>query len=238
MGDASSLRVGNEERNQVAELLRAAAGEGRLTADECEQRVARTAAAQTYADLDKLVADLPVAPPSQTLLFARPRARDERLGWTPDNPLRLSGGMSTEKRTGYWELPPFMQISGDFGTVKLDCRQAVCLQPIIHLDVMGRAGTITLILPDDWAADTDRMAKSWGTLRNKAARVQLPGKPLLIFEGSAGWGTITVRTARRGERRRLARRMALVPATAPRQLPPASAWVQQNPDLPNASDLR
>jgi hypothetical protein len=54
-----SLRVGDREREAVAERLREHHVEGRLDADEFQARLEQSLAAKTYADLDALVADLP-----------------------------------------------------------------------------------------------------------------------------------------------------------------------------------
>jgi Domain of unknown function (DUF1707) len=63
------LRASDAERERVVELLRAHAAEGRLSADELEERLGAAYAAQTRADLRPLLADLPAASP------ARPAAR-------------------------------------------------------------------------------------------------------------------------------------------------------------------
>jgi len=55
----STLRASDEDREQVAERLRKAATEGRLLAEEFEQRLASALRARTYGELDLLVADLP-----------------------------------------------------------------------------------------------------------------------------------------------------------------------------------
>jgi hypothetical protein len=66
------------DREQVAERLRAASAEGRLTADELEERLERAFSARTEAELAPLVADLPRAadPPPP----AAPRARRRHRG--------------------------------------------------------------------------------------------------------------------------------------------------------------
>ena len=56
-----ALRVSHEDRDQVAEVLRVAAGDGRLTADELDERLERALTARTYDDLAALVTDLPAA---------------------------------------------------------------------------------------------------------------------------------------------------------------------------------
>src|SRR6516225_3320288 len=53
------LRVSHEDRDQIAELLRVAAGDGRLTAEELDERLELALTARTYDDLKALVADLP-----------------------------------------------------------------------------------------------------------------------------------------------------------------------------------
>jgi hypothetical protein len=70
-----SLRVGDEERDAVAELLRKAHVEGRLDNDEFQARLGRCLTAKTYTDLDELIADLPrerATAPSRSHLGWRP----------------------------------------------------------------------------------------------------------------------------------------------------------------------
>ena len=62
MSRRATLRASDHDREQVAERLRNAAGEGRLGADELEERVAVALSAKTYGELEPLVSDLPAAP--------------------------------------------------------------------------------------------------------------------------------------------------------------------------------
>ncbi len=59
MARRSTLRASDADREQVAERLRNATGEGRLLADELEERLGAVFAARTYGELDAVVADLP-----------------------------------------------------------------------------------------------------------------------------------------------------------------------------------
>lgn len=66
------LRVGDQERDAVAEILRREHVNGRLDVSEFQERLDRCLTAKTYADLDALVADLPGAePPSSRRAPAR-----------------------------------------------------------------------------------------------------------------------------------------------------------------------
>ena len=55
----ATLRASDSDREAVAERLRAAAAEGRIVAEELEERLATALRARTYGELDVLVADLP-----------------------------------------------------------------------------------------------------------------------------------------------------------------------------------
>ena len=59
------------DRDTVAGLLNAALAEGRLTADEHDQRLGAAYAARTWQQLDQLTADLP-APPAAAMEQAAP----------------------------------------------------------------------------------------------------------------------------------------------------------------------
>lgn len=54
-----TLRVGDREREAVAEMLRRHHLDGRLDADEFQERIEHCLAAKSYRDLDQLLADLP-----------------------------------------------------------------------------------------------------------------------------------------------------------------------------------
>ena len=68
----SGLLASDADRERVAERLRTAAGEGRLSADELEGRLEAAFSARTEAELEPIVADLPE--PVQE----RPRPRPHR----------------------------------------------------------------------------------------------------------------------------------------------------------------
>jgi hypothetical protein len=59
MSRRATLRASDADRERVAEQLRHATAEGRLSPDELEERLEAVFAARTYGDLDKQVVDLP-----------------------------------------------------------------------------------------------------------------------------------------------------------------------------------
>ena len=57
------IRASDQERESFVDVLRDAFTEGRLTADELEERTAAAYAAKTRDQLRELTIDLPVQPP-------------------------------------------------------------------------------------------------------------------------------------------------------------------------------
>jgi uncharacterized RDD family membrane protein YckC len=70
------MRASDSDRERAVAFLHDAATEGRLTADELDDRVARAFSSTTYGELDTLVGDLPIP--------VRPEPmRPERADWWP-----------------------------------------------------------------------------------------------------------------------------------------------------------
>ncbi|PZF84945.1 DUF1707 SHOCT-like domain-containing protein [Jiangella anatolica] len=77
------MRASDADRDRVAEILRDAHGEGRLSQDELLIRVETTYSAKTYQDLDRVIADLPVRRQPAGLIprpLSAPRPAAKRTG--------------------------------------------------------------------------------------------------------------------------------------------------------------
>ena len=77
------MRAGDADRERVAERLRAALNEGRLDLHEYDDRLRRTYAAKTYADLDGLLSDLPDVAPAARSQVVPATPAGESLEWVP-----------------------------------------------------------------------------------------------------------------------------------------------------------
>jgi uncharacterized RDD family membrane protein YckC len=75
MPSRERVRASDRDRDEVVERLREAAAEGRLTADELDERLTQAFSAATYGELDTLTDDLPVRVPTP------PPSRLARAGW-------------------------------------------------------------------------------------------------------------------------------------------------------------
>ena len=66
-GQPSPQRIGDAERDSAAELLREHMAQGRLTAEEFDERISAALTAKVTSDLDPLFSDLPGPRPGQTV---------------------------------------------------------------------------------------------------------------------------------------------------------------------------
>jgi DUF1707 SHOCT-like domain len=122
--DPSRLRISDSDRHKVAEVLREAAGDGRIDFEELDQRLEATYAARTYADLVPITLDLPAQTAAN--LPVQPAATS-----TP-SPV-VSGGPAEERhlaimsgleRKGVWTVPAHMTVNCLMGGADLDMRRA------------------------------------------------------------------------------------------------------------------
>jgi len=217
-GDSAArrIRIGHAEREDVIETLRVAAGEGRLTVEELTERMQSAADAKTYADLDPLVEDLPVPPPSsalepgpgtaaRTATGAVVPARDA-VGWEVGRPLVLRAGWEDERRRGRWEVPPFIRVESTGATVEVNLLEVETAPEAIHIDVAGAIGACLIVVPDGWGVDVDGVRGAWGSKKTVVDQLPRPGLPLITVSGSLGMSSLTVRYANWFDRRRLEKR--------------------------------
>jgi hypothetical protein len=181
------LRVSHEERDQVVERLRVAAGDGRLTMEELDQRLEAALAARTYGELDALLRDLPPAPP------ARPLAPVSK------EVIRLKTGSGQIRRDGAWAVPRRLEVELGSGHALIDFTEAIVERPTLDLSISVGSGHVSLVVPPDVGVDVENVAVRSGHVRQRA-RLE-PGAPiklLITVSGTVKSGSILVRPPRRG----------------------------------------
>src|ERR1700722_17072514 len=117
------LRASHADRDQVVELLRVAAGDGRLSAEELDDRLERALTARTYAELAVLTAALPatagavVAPPGPGAVSA-----------TPKELVRIDVRGSSIRRDGRWVVPKELDVTARGGSLRLITRPGMVVE--------------------------------------------------------------------------------------------------------------
>jgi Domain of unknown function (DUF1707) len=180
----SELRASHDDRDRVVELLRVSAGDGRLTAEELDERLEQAMSAQTYGELARLVADLP-AEGSAASPATAPRVKDV---------VRIDTRSGHVKRVDRWAVPQRMEVKVTSGHVLLDFTQAVITQPTLRLDIDVRSGHVKLLTIPGIVVDTDDVAIRSGGVRVKAPwGSDVPARLRIEVTGKVGSGHFVAR---------------------------------------------
>ena len=182
------LRASYEDRDKVAEQLRVAAGDGRLTADELDQRLEAALTARTYGELAALTADLPgvakVEPDA-------PAVRPQRAG-------RIDIGSASVRREGQWEVPQHLDVRVGSGTVVLDLTRATVPHSRVEIDAEVRSGNLRIVTRPGIVVDaTDVTLRSGNVKIRSWPGIPPPVSLLIHVTGSVASGNITARPPRR-----------------------------------------
>jgi hypothetical protein len=186
--DHSLMRVSDSDREQAADVLREAAGHGRITMDELEERLELAYAAKTYADLAAVTRDLPG--PAQAPSAAQP-AMAGRIGGTPRSKFSIAI-MSGARRMGRWVVPRNYVGVAVMGGIELDLREAQFSEPEVTIHAYTLMGGIEITVPEDVDVDVSGLAFMGGFDHN-ATGPGVPGAPRVRIIGFALMGGVDVR---------------------------------------------
>ena len=223
--DDPARPIDDTERAATISRLRAAAEDGRLAPHELDARVARAREARLAGQLAAVMTGVPPEPPpgapavwptaKDSMPQGHPSAQvgappaahvtpsiPQAPGYRPEDRLALTAGMSDEKRSGQWTVPPYVRVQAGLSKVKLDCRHATTTGPLIDVEVGAGVDNVVLVVPPGWGVDTDRLGKGIGSIKVKVPRAASAGCPTLLFHGQLGMSTLVVREANWLERRR------------------------------------
>ena len=191
------LRCSDVDRDRVAEALRQAAGDGRLTLSELEERLDAAFRARTYGELEPITADL-----HQGRCRTRSGGAGAGLASIPRNPLpatqfeRVMTVLGDEQRSGRWEVPARLDVTCLLGEVKLDFTEAIVRHRNVVVQVAAILGSVTLIVPDGIDVRLDLSATILGDGNQRTGPVT-PGGPVYWVRGFVVLGEVTVRPARK-----------------------------------------
>ncbi|ANP53774.1 hypothetical protein J2Z21_007933 [Streptomyces griseochromogenes] len=181
--EPSALRASDADRDRVVDVLTAAVGDGRLTTEEHEERMAAALSARTLGDLAPLTADLP----------------SEAAGLAPvKDVVRIEQQSSSTTRGEGWSVPRRMEIRSTWGDVTLDFSRAEIGHDSLRIDLDLAGGTLRLITRPGVVVDSDSLVIDYGTTKVRPARE--PGTPVVLrveIHGRLSMGRLDVRPSRR-----------------------------------------
>ena len=190
--DRGSLRASDADRERVANVLREAAGDGRLTMEELDERLDAVYAAKTYAELEPITRDLPAAGTAHAPVPAQSSAvQDSRIGGAPssEGAFAILGGFS---RKGDWVVPKDFTAFAFMAGGEIDLREARFTEPVVTLHVVAIMAGIEITVPEDVTVRVTGIG-IMGGFDHGASATGAPGGPTIVINGLALMGGVEVR---------------------------------------------
>jgi hypothetical protein len=193
-----TLRASHADRDKVVELLRTAAGDGRLDPEELDERLERALTARTYAELAVLTTDLPATGTAPVPVFAGAVAGAGLTDTAPKDLIAIDVGSGSARRDGRWIVPKELDIKVASGSVLLDFTQAAITQPVVRIAADVHSGSLTLVTKPGIVVDVDDVS-----VRSGGVKVRAPwGHDVPVFlrveiAGTVRSGSIKARPPRR-----------------------------------------
>jgi hypothetical protein len=147
--DPRHLRASDADRERVANVLREAAGDGRLTMAELDERLDSVYAAKTYAELEPITHDLPATGTGYVPAAASSADLDPaRFGGqaTSAGAVAILGGFS---RKGNWVVPRHFNAFMMLGGGEIDLREARFEDREVSIHIVAILGGCEVIVPED-----------------------------------------------------------------------------------------
>jgi uncharacterized protein DUF1707/cell wall-active antibiotic response 4TMS protein YvqF len=189
--DPRAMRAADADRERVADVLREAVAQGRISFDELDERLDQAYSARTYADLEAVTRDLPAS--SAVTPAAAPGTSYplDRIGGTPAATFSVAI-MSSVKRRGTWVVPPSYTAFTLMGSVQLDLRQARFSEPEVTIQAYTLMGEVQIIVPDDIEVEVGGIG-IMAAFDHSANGPGVPGAPRLKVTGLALMGSVDVK---------------------------------------------
>jgi hypothetical protein len=216
-GEPGALRASHDDRDRAVEVLRVAAGDGRISADELDERVGAALTARTYGELAALTADLPAAPGSLPLAPGTPPGAP---GGTAKELVRIECDTGTVHRDGPWLVPKRLEVRLNLGTVTLDFTEAVLSWPSLEIAADIQTGSLILVTGPGIFVGTDDLAIQTSTVKVHPPSPEIPVRFRIDISGRVSMGTITARRPRPPRRPRRSFWQWLLRRPGRRALPP------------------
>ena len=210
--DPARLRISDDDRHKVAEVLRHAAGEGRIDLEELDERLEATFRAKTYGDLVPITADLPVRttgalPGTPPHPAAQPYPGGPVLPATT-YPSSISF-MGDCTRRGVWRVPVQHTAFAMMGSVTLDLREALFeAREVTVTAVAIMAGVDVIVNPQTQViVDGVGIMGDFSQARDRVPAEITAGSPVVRVKGLALMAGVNVRRkAMPGESRKRIRK--------------------------------
>ena len=142
----SELRASDADRDRVADILREALAEGRLTAEEHAERVDGVLQAKTVGELEPFVRDLPAAAGAARGYIPPPTRPTGIPAAVDDNVVAV---FSSATRKGRWRVGRRTHVYSIFGSVEIDLSEALFEYQQVVIKAIAVFGSVEVRVPEN-----------------------------------------------------------------------------------------
>ncbi|MEU6081485.1 DUF1707 domain-containing protein [Streptomyces sp. NPDC047108] len=190
------IRASDADRDRIADILREAVAEGRLTAEEHSDRIDGVYRAKTLGELEPFVRDLPTGAPQAPA----PAPAHAAPGGVPAPAVNLVAVFSASVRRGRWRVGGRTNAFACFGSVEIDLTEAVFEQQQIVVNATSVFGSVEVRVPENVTLRGSGTGV-FGSAEIDTQESTEPGAPVVVVTGWAVFGSIEARP-KRGKRLR------------------------------------
>ena len=186
------MRASDADRERVANIVREAAGDGRLTMEELDERLDAVYTAKTYAELEPITRDLPATGTAHAPVPAQSSAvQESRIGGvaSSEGAFAILGGFS---RKGDWVVPKDFTAFAFMAGGEIDLREARFAEPVVTIHVVAIMAGIEITVPEDVTVRVTGIG-IMGGFDHGASATGAAGGPTIIINGEALLSGVEVR---------------------------------------------
>jgi DUF1707 SHOCT-like domain len=191
------LRASDAEREQTAETLRRAMGEGRLSVEELEERLRAAYTAPTVRELELLVSDVTVPGAVAGAAVSPAGTSGVRVREGPGGDRWVVSIMSGHERKGRWRIAERCTVLNIMGGSEIDLNDVELSGPVTQLNVYSVMGGGEVRVPDGVSVEVSNVAIMGGNDVQLGDQVVPPGGPVIRIRLVSIMGGTGVKRGRR-----------------------------------------
>ncbi|MER5551612.1 DUF1707 domain-containing protein [Streptomyces sp. NPDC002793] len=188
----AGIRASDADRDRIADILREAVAEGRLTAEEHAERVDLVYRAKTVGELEPLVRDLPPAG------GAAPQPVPS-YGYGPEGPVgpaeNLVAVFSGSTRKGRWRVGGRTNAFALFGSVEIDLTEALFGQRLTVINATSIFGSVEVKVPENISLRGSGTGV-FGNFEVDTLESADPEAPVVVVNGYSVFGSVEAKPKR------------------------------------------
>ncbi len=184
------MRASDADRDRVADQIREALAEGRLTPEEHAERLEALYQARTYSELASIVEDLPVAEDVRPRV-SPPAPRSDLPAPAAGSP-NITAVLSGAERKGRWLVEPQTNVVAIMAGIDLDLCEAVLSQREVTMNVVAVMAGVSVVVPPGVRV-LNSVSAVLGNASAPDDQTVGPDAPVLRLTGVALFGDVTVK---------------------------------------------